>query len=57
MSDTAGFYCQILSSQNKNPNPSPIREKFGLYFCGETHLHKGELVWVDGYCGVVVRIK
>ena len=34
-SDTAGFYCQTLSSQNKNPNPSPIREKFGLYLCGE----------------------
>ena len=29
------FYCQTLSSQNKNPNPSPLREKFGLYLYGE----------------------
>lgn len=51
------FYCQTLSSQNKNPNPSPLREKFGLYLYGEAHLHKGELVWVSGCYGVVVRIK
>lgn len=35
LSDTADFYCQALSNQNKNPNPSPIREKFGLYLCGD----------------------
>ncbi len=57
LSDTADFYCQTLSSQNKNPNPSPIREKFGSYLCGEAHLYKGELVWVSGCCGIVVRIK
>lgn len=32
----------MYHTQNKNPNPFPIREKFGLNFCGEHSLHIGE---------------
>ena len=46
----------MLFSINKNPNPSPIGEKFGLDCCGEPPTHKGELVFVGGMCGIFISL-
>lgn len=44
----------LYYSQNKNPNPSPISEKFGFVLFGGANTPKGELVFVGNIFGMLI---